>query len=153
MSQKSEEIYFKSIEESVGLKIPKELILTLLRQINRYLEILRCEEEIIDNFEVRDNINNAEMIITKLFLLIAEPYEREKVVLFVTIAEFLVLRDLVYCNYSLPHLKVKMAPHILKTYKKFYDDIESIFNMLEQAEVKAYWDYIRNYNTKDNTLH
>lgn len=40
MSQKSEEIYFKSIEESVGLKIPKELILTLLRQINRYLEIL-----------------------------------------------------------------------------------------------------------------
>ena len=144
MSQKSEEIYFKSIEESVGLKIPKELILTLLRQINRYLEILRCEEEIIDNFEVRDNINNAEMIITKLFLLIAEPYEREKVVLFVTIAEFLVLRDLVYCNYSLPHLKVKMAPHILKTYKKFYDDIESIFNMLEQAEVKAYWDYIRN---------
>ncbi len=114
---------------------------------------LRCEEEIIDNFEVRDNINNAEMIITKLFLLIAEPYEREKVVLFVTIAEFLVLRDLVYCNYSLPHLKVKMAPHILKTYKKFYDDIESIFNMLEQAEVKAYWDYIRNYNTKDNTLH
>lgn len=153
MSQKSEEIYFKSIEESVGLKIPKELILTLLRQINRCLEILRCEEEIIDNFEVRDNINNAEMIITKLFLLIAEPYEREKVVLFVTIAEFLVLRDLVYCNYSLPHLKVKMAPHILKTYKKFYDDIESIFNMLEQAEVKAYWDYIRNYNTKDNTLH
>lgn len=153
MSQKSEEIYFKSIEESVGLKIPKELILTLLRQINRYLEILRCEEEIIDNFEVRDNINNAEMIITKLFLLIAEPYEREKVVLFVTIAEFLVLRDLVYCNYSLPHLKVKMAPHILKTYKKFYDDIESIFGMLEQAEVKAYWDYIINYNTKGNTLH
>jgi len=153
MNGKSEEIYFKFTGESIGIKIPKQLLLPLLQQVNRHLEILRYEEEVIENFAVRDNINNVAMIMTKLLLLIAEPNDRVEVVLFVTIAEFLVLRDLVYCNYSLPHLKVKMAPHILKTYKKFYDDIESIFNMLEQAEVKAYWDYIRNYNTKDNTLH
>jgi hypothetical protein len=61
----------------------------------------------------------------------AEPYDRKEVKFEISIAEFIVLRDLVYCNYSMLHLKTKMKPHILKVYKEFYDEIESIYEMLE----------------------
>ena len=152
MSRKVEEIYSKFTDESIGLKIPKQLLLSLLGQINRHLEILRCEEEIINNFAVCENVNNAEMIMTKLLLLIADPYEMEEVILFLSIAEFLVLRDLVFCNYSLSYLETKMESNILELYKKLHYEIESIFGMLGQDEVKGFWDYIINYNTKDSTL-
>jgi len=51
------------------------------------------------------------------------------------------------------HLKTKMKPHILKVYKEFYDEIESIYEMLEQDEIKVYWDYIKNYRIKGCILH
>lgn len=149
MLLKSEEIYSKFNEESVEIKIYNELLLLLLQQINRHLEFLRYEEKVIDNFAIRENINNAEMIMTKLLILIAEPYGRKEVVLAVSIAEFLVLRDLVFCNYSLIHLQTRIKPYILRACKEFYDEVEGIFEMLGRDEVKIYWDYIRSYNMKD----
>ncbi|WP_231293815.1 hypothetical protein [Thermoanaerobacterium thermosaccharolyticum] len=89
----------------------------------------------------------------KLLILMAEPYDRKKVKFEISIAEFIVLRDLVYCNYSMLHLKTKMKPRILKVYKEFYDEIESIYEMLEQDEIKVYWDYIKNYKMKGCILH
>ncbi|MBE0068589.1 hypothetical protein F3K46_05880 [Thermoanaerobacterium thermosaccharolyticum] len=93
------------------------------------------------------------MIMTKLFILMAEPYGKKEIIFKTSIAEFLVLRDLVYCNYSLLHLQTNMKPHILKVYKEFYDEIESIYEMLEQDEIKVYWDYIKNYKMKGCILH
>ncbi|AGB18200.1 hypothetical protein BFT35_10100 [Thermoanaerobacterium thermosaccharolyticum] len=93
------------------------------------------------------------MIMAKLLILMAEPYDRKKVKFEISIAEFIVLRDLVYCNYSMLHLKTKMKPRILKVYKEFYDEIESIYEMLEQDEIKVYWDYIKNYKMKGCILH
>ncbi|PNT90494.1 hypothetical protein CDQ83_19030 [Clostridium thermosuccinogenes] len=92
------------------------------------------------------------MLMVKLLILMAEPYGKNEVTLETSIAEFLVLRDLVYCNYSLLHLQIKMKPNIIEAYKEFLDEIESIFEMLERNEVKAYWDYIKNYKTKNSTL-
>jgi len=46
-----------------------------------------------------------------------------------------------------------MKSHMLKAYKEFYDAIESIYEMLEQDEIKAYWDYIKNYRIKGCILH
>lgn len=123
-----------------------------MQQISRHIEVLRYEEEVTDNFAVRNNINNAEAIMTKLLLLIAEPYGRKEVVLAVSIAEFLILRYLIFCNYSLLHLQEKMKPHILKEYKGLYKYIESIYGMLDSDEVKSYWDYIKNYKIKDSLL-
>ncbi|MBE6064986.1 MAG: hypothetical protein E7209_06275 [Clostridium cochlearium] len=93
------------------------------------------------------------MIMTKLFILMAEPYNRKEIIFEISIAEFLVLRDLVFCNYSLPHLKAKMRPQIRKAYKEFHDEIEDIFGMVDSDEVKAYWDYIKNYRIKGCILH
>jgi hypothetical protein len=63
------------------------------------------------------------MIMTKLLILMAEPYDKKEVVFETSVAEFLVLRDLVYCNCSLLHLQTKMKSHMLKAYKEFYDAI------------------------------
>ena len=93
------------------------------------------------------------MLMVKLLFLMAEPYGKKEIILDINIAEFLVLRDLVFCNYSLPHLRGKMRPSIRKAYKYFYDEIEDIFEMLEQDEIKAYWDYIKNYRIKGCILH
>ena len=152
MLLKPEEIYFKFNEESIEIKIPKKLLLVLLQQVNRHYEILKYEEEIINNFAVHENISNTEMIMAKLLILMAEPYDKKEIKFEISIAEFLVLRDLVYCNYSLLHLQIKMKPNIIEAYKEFLDEIESIFEMLERNEVKAYWDYIKNYKTKNSTL-
>jgi len=152
MFTKAEEIYSKFNEESIEINIPKKLLLPLLQQVNRHYEILKYEEEIINNFAICENINNTEMIMSKLLILMAEPYKKE-IKFEISIAEFLVLRDLVYCNYSLLHLQTKMKSHMQKAYKEFYDAIESIYEMFEQDEVKAYWDYIKNYNIENHVFH
>jgi len=153
MLLKPEEIYFKFNEESIEIKIPKKLLLVLLQQVNRHYEILKYEEEIINNFAVHENISNTEMIMAKLLILMAEPYDKKEIKFEISIAEFLVLRDLVYCNYSLLHLQTKMKSHILKAYKEFYEYIEKTYDMLEQDEVKVYWDFIKNYKTKSHIFH
>lgn len=153
MFLKLEEIYSKFNEENIQIAIPKKLLFTLLQQVDRHREMVSYEEEVVNNFAIRDYISNTEMLMVKLLILMAEPYGKKEIILDINIAEFLVLRDLVFCNYSLPHLKVKMRPHIRNAYKEFHDEIEDIFGMLEQDEVKAYWDYIKNYKNKDNIIH
>ena len=149
---KPEEIYSKFNEENIQIAIPKKLLFTLLQQVDRHREMVSYEEEVVNNFAIRDYISNTEMLMVKLLILMAEPYGKKEIILDINIAEFLVLRDLVFCNYSLPHLKAKMRPHIRNAYKEFHDEIEDIFGMLEQDEGKLYWDYIKNYKIKDSLL-
>jgi len=153
MFLKAEEVYAKFNDETIEIKIPKKLLLILLQQVNRHHEILSYEEEVANNFAIRENINNTEMIMAKLLILMSEPYDKKEIKFEISIAEFLVLRDLVYCNYSLLHLQTKMKPHILITYKEFYDKIESIFKFLKQDEVKTYWDFIKNYKMENHVFH
>lgn len=153
MLLKPEEIYSKFNEENIQITIPKKLLFILLQQVDRLREILGNEEEIVNNFTIYEYIGNAEMLMVKLYILIAEPYNKKEVIIETSIAEFLVLRDLVFCNYLLPHLREELRPSIRKTYKDFYDYIESIIKMLERDEKKAYWDYIKNYRIKGCILH
>jgi len=153
MISKSEQIYLKFCEETIKIVIPKMLLLILLKQVNRHLEVLSYEQGAIDNFAIQDDMSNAEMIMTKLLILISEPNNKKQIVFELSVAEFLVLRDLVFCNFSLPHLRTKMKPYIQHAYERFYDDIENKFGMLDSDEVKAYWDYIRNYKMKSCILH
>jgi len=153
MLLKPEEIYSKFNDENIQVIIPKKLLFTLLHQVDRLREVLGNEEEVVNNFAIYEYISNAEMLMVKLLILMAEPYGKKEIILDINIAEFLVLRDLMFCNYSLPHLRGKMRPSIRKAYKDFYDEIEDIFEMLEQDEIKAYWDYIKNYRIKGCILH
>jgi len=153
MLLKPEEIYSKFNDENIQVIIPKKLLFTLLQQVDRLREVLGNEEEVVNNFAIYEYISNAEMLMVKLLILMAEPYGKKEIILDINIAEFLVLRDLMFCNYSLPHLRGKMRPSIRKAYKDFYDEIEDIFEMLEQDEIKAYWDYIKNYRIKGCILH
>ena len=153
MLLKSEEIYSRFNNENIQIKVPRKLLFTLLQQVDRLREILGNEEEIVNNFTIYEYIGNAEMLMVKLYILIAEPYNKKEVTFEISIAEFLVLRDLVFCNYLLPHMREELRPSIRKTYKDFYDYIEGIFDMLEQDEVKKYWDYIKNYKNKGKTIH
>jgi len=126
MLLKPEEIYTKFNEENIQVIIPKKLLFTLLQQVDRLLEVLGNEEEVVNNFAIYEYIGNAEMLMVKLYILIAEPYNKKEVIIETSIAEFLVLRDLVFCNYSLPHLREELRPSIRKTYKDFYDYIQGI---------------------------
>ena len=150
---KPDEIYSKFNEENIQIAIPRKLLFTLLQQVDRHCEMVSYEEEEVNNFAIHDYISNTEMLMVKLLILMAEPYGKKEIILDINIAEFLVLRDLVFCNYSLPHLRGKMRPSICKAYKQFYDEIEDIFEMIEQDEVKVYWNYIKNYKNKDNIIH
>jgi hypothetical protein len=150
MYLKPEEIYSKFNDENIQIIIPKRLLFTLLQQVDKLREVL-SNEGVASNFAI-DYISNAEMLMVKLYILIAEPYNRKEVILDINIAEFLVLRDLVVCNYLLPHLSEKMRPSVYMAYKDFYNEIEAIFTMLEQDEVKAYWNYIKNYKNIDNII-
>ena len=145
MHLKPEEIYFKFNEESIRIRINKELLLPLLQRINRHLEVLKYEQEVIDNFAIHDNINNAEMIMTKLIILMAEPYNRKEIILELNITEFLVLRECVYLNLQL------MGVHN-KKYEDLVRQIESIYSMLSKEDIKEYRDYINNYKENRATL-
>ena len=152
MLLRAEENYMKFREETIKIVIPKILLLVLIQQINRHIEVLSYEQEAIDNFAICNNMDNAEMIMTKLFILMSEPNNKKQILFELNIAEFLILRDCVYCNNSLLHLQAKMKPQSIKVYKKFYEYIESIYGMLDSDEVKAYWDYIKNYKIKGSIL-
>ncbi|HAZ38147.1 MAG TPA: hypothetical protein DCY71_09945 [Clostridiaceae bacterium] len=145
MHLKPEEIYFKFNEESIRIRINKELLLPLLQRINRHLEALSYEQGVIDNFAIHDNINNAEMIMTKLLILMAEPYNRKEIILELNITEFLVLRECVYLNLQL------MGVHN-KKYEDLVRQIESIYSMLSKEDIKEYRDYINNYKENRATL-
>ena len=153
MLLKSEEIYSKFNEENIQIVIPNKLLFTLLQQVDRHREVLSYEEEVLNNFAIHDYISNTEMLMVKLLILMAEPYDKKEVVFETSIAEFLVLRDVVYCNYSLLHLQSKMNSNILELYQKFYEYIESIYEMIDEDEIKVYLDFIKNCKIIDNTIH
>ena len=153
MLLKSEEIYSKFNEENIQIVIPNKLLFTLLQQVDRHREVLSYEEEVLNNFAIHDYISNTEMLMVKLLILMAEPYDKKEVVFETSIAEFLVLRDLVYCNYSLLHLQAKMNSNILELYQKFYEYIESIYEMIDEDEIKVYLDFIKNCKITDSTIH
>ncbi|WP_207742427.1 hypothetical protein [Clostridium tepidum] len=139
-----EEVYAKFNDEDMEVKVPKKLLLDLMKQVSRHNDILNDEKDIKNNFAIREIINNTEMLMTKLFILMAEPYHKKEVILSLTTAEFLVLRDIVICNYTMLHLKTKINSQFLKVYKEFYKQIENIYEKLDCSEVYAYWDFIKN---------
>ncbi len=114
-----------------------------MRQVKRHNDILHLERELIDNLVIHENIHNTEIILTKLFVLTADPYGREEIILFLTIAEFLVLRDIVFCNNSIIHLRTKINFSLLKAYKELFQQIENLYQLLNDDEVNAYWGYIK----------
>ena len=117
----------------------------LLQRINRHLEALSYEQGVIDNFAIHDNISNAEMIMTKLLILMAEPYNRKEIILELNIAEFLVLRECICLNLQL------MGVHN-KKYEGLARQIESIYSMLSKEDIREYRDYINNYKENRATL-
>lgn len=144
MNLKPKEIYIKFNKEDIQVKIPKYLLFDLMRQVKRHNDILNLERELIDNLVIHENIHNTEIILTKLFVLTADPYGREEIILFLTIAEFLVLRDIVFCNNSIIHLRTKINFSLLKAYKELFQQIENLYQFLNDDEVNAYWGYIKN---------
>lgn len=145
MHLKPEEIYSKFNEVNIKIKIPKGLLLLLLRQINRHLEVLRYEEGVIDDFAIHENIANTEMIMTKLLILMAEPYNRKEIILELNIAEFLVFRECVHLNLQL------MGIHN-KKYEDLVWQIKSIYSMISKEDIKEYRDYINNYQENRTAL-
>ncbi|UWV48045.1 hypothetical protein N1236_05925 [Acetivibrio thermocellus] len=152
MHLKPEEIYSRFNDENIQIIIPQKLLFTLLQQVDKLCEVLSNEEEEVNNMAIHDYISNTEMLMVKLLILMAEPHGKKEVILETSIAEFLVLRGLVFCNYLLPHLREKMRSYILKAYKKLHDEVEDIFGMLDSNEVNTYWNYLKNYKIEGGIL-
>jgi len=150
MFTKAEEIYSKFNEENIQIMIPKKLLFTLLQQVDRLLELL-SNEEVASNFAIYDYISNAEMLMVKLYILSAEPYNQKK------LFRNKYCRVSCHKGFSILQLyttsfKGKMRPSICKAYKDFYDEIEDIFGMLDSNEVNTYWNYLKNYKFEGGML-
>lgn len=144
MNLNAEEVYTNFNDDNMEVKVPKKLLLNLMKQVSRHNDILNDEKEIISNFAVNENIKNTGMLMTKLFIVMAESSNKKEVILSLTTAEFLVLRDIVFCNYTMPHLTTKINSQLLNVYKEFYKQIENIYGKLNSDEIDAYWDFIKN---------
>lgn len=145
MNLKPEEIYSKFNEVNIKIKIPKELLLSLLRQINRHLEVLRYEEGVIDDFAIHENITDTEMIMVKLLILMAEPYNREEIILELNIAEFLVFRECVHFNLQLTGMNDKNYGYLIR-------QIENKYSTLNEKDIREYRNFISNYKENKATL-
>lgn len=109
------------------------------------MEALSYEQGIIDNFAIQDNINHVEMIMVKLLILMAEPYDRKEIILELNIAEFLVFRECV-------HLNLQLMGMYNNKYEDLVRQIESIYSMLNKRDIKEYKDYIYNYKVNKAIL-
>ncbi len=145
MHLKPEEIYSKFNEENIEIRIHKELLLSLLRQINRHLEVLRYEEGVIDDFAIHENIANTEMIMTKLLILMAEPYNRKEIIFELNIAEFLVFRECVHFNLQLTGMNDKNYGYLIR-------QIENKYSTLNEKDIREYRDYINKYKENRTAL-
>ncbi len=125
--------------------ISKKVLLVLLKQVNRHFEALSYGQGVIDNFAIQDNINHVEMIMVKLLILMAEPYDRKEIILELNIAEFLVFRECV-------HLNLQLMGMYNNKYEDLVRQIESIYSMLNKRDIKEYKDYIYNYKVNKAIL-
>lgn len=125
--------------------ISKKVLLVLLKQVNRHFEALSYGQGVIDNFAIQDNINHVEMIMVKLLILMAEPYDRKEIIFELNIAEFLVFRECV-------HLNLQLMGMYNNKYEDLVRQIESIYSMLNKRDIKEYKDYIYNYKVNKAIL-
>ena len=144
MNIKGKDIYIKFNHADMKIEIPKLILFDVAQQVNKYIEFLQEQKDSKDNFAIGDNINKAENIYTKILIVSGEPYGRQEVILYLTIAEFLVFRYVVFCNHTIVHFKSNFNIYHTEKFKELFQQIESLYNNLSRSEVRAYWNYIKN---------
>ena len=144
MNIKGKDIYIKFSNEDIKIEIPKLILFDVARQVNKYIGFLQEERESRDNFAISDNISKAENIYTKILIVSGEPYGRQEVILYLTIAEFLIFRYVVFCNHTIVYFKSIFNIYHTEKFKELFQQIESLYNNLSRSEVRAYWNYIKN---------
>lgn len=144
MNLKGKAIYIKFNNEDMEVEIPKLILFDVARQVNKYIGFLQKEKESKENFTISDNINKAENIFAKILIVSGEPYGRQEVILYLTIAEFLIFRYVVFCNHTIVYFKSIFNIYHTEKFKELFQQIESLYNNLSRSEVRAYWNYIKN---------
>ena len=143
MNLKGKAIYIKFNSEDMEVEIPKLILFDVARQVNKYIEFLQKEKKSIENFAIGDNINKAENIFAKILIVSGEPYGRQEVILYLTIAEFLIFRYIVFCNHTIVYFKSIFNIYHTEKFKELFQQIEGLYGNLSRSEVREYWNYIK----------
>ena len=144
MNLKGKAIYIKFNSEDMEVEIPKLILFDVARQVNKYIEFLQKEKKSKENFAIGDNINKAENIFTKILIVSGEPYARQEVIIYLTIAEFFIFRYIVFCNHTIVYFKSNFNIYHTEKFKELFQQIESLYNNLSRSEIREYWNYIKN---------
>ncbi|WP_129723883.1 hypothetical protein [Xylanivirga thermophila] len=143
MNIKGKDIYIKFNSEDMEVEIPKLILFDVARQVNKYIEFLQKEKKSKENFAIGDNINKAENIFAKILIVSGEPYGRQEVILYLTIAEFLIFRYIVFCNHTIVYFKSIFNIYHTEKFKELFQQIEGLYGNLSRSEVREYWNYIK----------
>ena len=144
MNIKGKDIYIKFNNEDIKIEIPKLILFDVAGQVNKYIEFLQKEKKSKENFAIGDNINKAENIFTKILIVSGEPYARQEVITYLTIAEFFIFRYIVFCNHTIVYFKSNFNIYHTEKFKELFQQIESLYNNLSRSEIREYWNYIKN---------
>jgi|SRR5690554_1006421 len=144
MNLEGKPIYIKFNKEDMRVKIPKLILFDVARQVKKYIGFLQEEKESKNNFAISDNITKAENIYTKILIVSGEPYGRQEVTLYLTIAELLIFRYIIFCNHTLVYFRSTFNIYHTAKFKELLQQIEGLYDNLSRSEIREYWNYIKN---------
>ena len=131
MEKSNVEIYNMFKNEYVTIKIHDSIKYLVLDELRKYIEVLRMEYEITRENIVLEDITDSKTLFLRLALnMLNENYEVE-----MTISEFLMLENLLYCCISALELFDNQNNSKMSDLKKLYESLDEIRIMIGKRNI------------------
>lgn len=140
MSNKDEEIYKMFEEEYLEISLAHCLKGLIVKEIRKFIEALKLELEATEfTTEISKDINDAGTLLIRI--LFAFDFKHKTVE--VTLAESLVLANMLYCSITFYHDFPLPDVHLMNEYQKFFNTLKDTLKILDESDIDRYRRFIR----------